>query len=79
MKAGFYIGLACLAMFLGFALVLFGNAWYTRTQVQHECQALRLLIAAPAPKPADPKGNPSRQFAYEFHQALTMWSREDGC
>ena len=63
----------------GLGSTIAGGIVYTRSQVQHECQALNILVAIPVPKPADPKANPSREQNYLFHQALVSWAKSDGC
>ena len=65
MKVALAIGL----MVIGFALVVGGNVWYTRITVEHECQALNLILAHKGTTPA----------AVTFYNAVHQWAREDGC
>ena len=73
------IAIAVFLILAGIAAVIGGNIAYTRIQVAHECQALNLLLKEPAPKPANPTANPSRVFAYQFHQDIHLWAKADGC
>lgn len=73
------IAVCCFLIMLGLALSIGGGIWYTRTTVQHECQALEDLTAKPISKPANPAANPSRVVTYNFYVALLDWERADGC
>ena len=73
------IALCVVLMVLGLGFVIGGGIWYTRSQIQHECQALRDLTATPVPYPANPAANPSRVANYNFYIALLSWERADGC
>jgi hypothetical protein len=73
------IALCSVLMIVGLALVIGANVWYTRSQVQHECQALKDLTAKPVTYPANPSANPSRVATYNFYIALLDWERSDGC
>lgn len=55
------------------------TTWYVASYARHACQALDVLTAHPAPKPASASANPSREQAYRFYQGLVLWAREDGC
>lgn len=79
MKVKWIAILGTLLIFIGMGLVFGGSVWYTRIAVQHECNALTLLLSEPAPKPSNPTANPSRVFAYNFHQDIMEWARADGC
>jgi uncharacterized membrane protein len=61
------------------ALNLLYTANYVSQYERHSCQALNLLVSIPAPKPADPAANPSRELNYRFHEALVYWQTSNGC
>lgn len=61
-----------LCLFIVVITVTIGVAvWYTRSQVQHECEALDILIAQPI--------QPYTQKNVDFHNALVQWHDENGC
>lgn len=74
-----WLTIAITLLIISISLPIGVAIWYTHSQVQHECSALDLLIAIPAPKPTDPAANPSRELNYRFHQALVQWHDENGC
>ena len=79
MKAKWLIALCSVLIVLGLGLVIGAGIWYTRSQIQHECTALKDLTAKPVTYPANPKANPSRVATYNFYIALLNWERADGC
>lgn len=60
------IGIAIFLCVLGLALVIGGGIWYTRVQVQHECQALNFITHS----------NIQNQ---QFLSSVKFWARADGC
>lgn len=79
MKPWVQITAGIVFILLAFGLTFGANIWYTRSQLQHECTALKDLTAKPVPYPANPKNNPSRVATYNFYIALLDWERADGC
>lgn len=78
----YYITVIIFAVFLllaGVALSVGGSIWYTRTDIQHECSALNLILSEPKPKPVNPQTSQSRNFSYNFYQDIVLWAKSDGC
>jgi hypothetical protein len=83
---GWWIALGCVLLVIAMGVPIGITLWYAnmnRTAIRdseaHACQALQLLTAIPAPKPADPAANPSRELNYRFHAALVYWAHASGC
>jgi hypothetical protein len=74
-----WVAVAVIMMSVAVLLPVGVAVWYVNQYEKHACQALEILTSIPAPKPADPAANPSRELNYRFHNALTYWQRENGC
>lgn len=60
------IAMPFVLIMLGLGLVIGGNIWYTRVQVQHECQALDFIIH-------------SQIQNQMFLNSVKFWANADGC
>lgn len=74
-----WIVLAIVLMIFAIGVPIGVNLYTVAQSEKHACQALDILIAIPAPKPSNPKTNPSREQNFMFHNALVYWHDADGC
>lgn len=63
----------------GTGFAVWSNQHQVSSASQQWCTTLDLLTRTPVPKPADPKGNPSRETAYELYADFMSLKRQFGC
>jgi len=73
-----YIVLVAISIFLSMAVFVLGH------QAIHDsnhkfCDLFNALLVHPAPKPADPKKDPSRERSYLIYQKFKLLDHNLGC